>query len=85
MKTFVKDLQEKQAREKAEAELEERRIATPTMNTVYMIQCEVDSLKEEVACLRSVLSEVHEPDGFDHYSQWHRANELADKRKAHGP
>lgn len=41
-------LAEKQAREKAESELEERRIATPTMNVVHALQAECESLKERL-------------------------------------
>ncbi len=75
-------LQEKQARELAEAERDSLISSLFfAKNQRDNFELNVRSLEEEVACLRSVLSEVHEPDGFDHYTQWHRANELAENRK----
>ncbi len=102
-------LQEKQARELAEAERDDlkdqiEQYAAGILNfkcqacehyvsphlPVYMVSEikraheERDSLKEEVACLRSVLSEFsHET--LAHYSQWHCANQLADERSKREP
>ncbi len=78
------------AREKAEAERDELKYELKFIQTLRGQDEFINSLKEEIACLRSVLGEISEhpiwPSGpewgrFDHFVQWHRAQELAEERK----
>ncbi len=81
-------LQEKQARELAEAERDSLISSLFfAKNQRDNFELNVRSLEEEVACLRSVLSEYWALYDTDHsqYAQWSRANQLADERSKREP